>query len=117
MDHLAAETESHNPEADILMEIRASEKKADEIIERARREKDGIIHEARVNASKSIIAKEEELRKLHEKKLADFKDKARLLSEEKLAEGKVMAKQIKAKSEKNMPKASDFVLKKFEEMI
>ena len=104
-------------EAEILIEIKESEKKADEIIERANREKEAILHQAAINSSKILTAKEEEIRKLQEKKIMEFRDKARLVKEEKIAEGRSMAKQMKAKSEKNIPKAVEFVLKKFEEMI
>ena len=104
-------------EAEILSEIRDAEKKADEIIERAKREKEAILHEATVNSSKLLAAKQDEIRKLQEKKVIEFRDKTKSIKEEKLAEGKTIAKQIRAKSEKNIPKALDFVIKKFEEMI
>jgi len=116
MSH-AVEEESISPEAAILAEIKEAEKKADEIVERAKLQKDSITQDAKANSSKLILAREDELRKTKEKKIMEFRDKARLLSEEKLAEGKLLAKQIKAKSEKNIPKAVEFVLKKFEEMI
>ena len=104
-------------EAEILSEIREAEKKADEIIERAKREKEDMLHQAAINSSKMLAAKEEDIRKLREKKIMEFRDGARLIKEEKLAEGKAMARQIKSKAEKNLPKAVDFALKKFEEMI
>ena len=104
-------------EAEILSEIRDSEKKADEIIERAKREKETILHQAAVNSSRLLAAKQDEIRKLQEKKLTEFRDKSKSLKEEKLAEGDNIAKQLRAKAEKNIPKAFDFVMKKFEEMI
>ena len=104
-------------EAEILIEIRDSEKKAEELIERAKREKDSILQEAAKASSKLLAAKEEEIRKLQEKKIMEFREKARLLKEDKLADGRNSAKQLKAKAEKNIAKAVDFILKKFEEMI
>ena len=104
-------------EAEILSEIRDSEKKADEIIERAKREKEAILHEATVSSSKLLAAKQDEIRKLQEKKIIEFRDKTKSIKEEKLAEGKAIAKQVRAKVEKNIAKALDFVIKKFEEMI
>lgn len=104
-------------EAEILSEIKEAEKKADETIERAKRGKESLVHEAKINASKLLAAGEVEIRKLQEKKIADFKEKAGLLREEKLAEGSAAAKQIKAKAEKSTAKAVEFILKKFEEMI
>ena len=104
-------------EAEILSEILDSEKKADDILERAKREKEKILQEAMRNSSKLLADKEEEIRKFQEKKIMDFRDKAKLIREGKLAEGKVISKQIKTKAEKNIAKAIEFVLKKFEEMI
>ena len=104
-------------EAEILSEIKDSEKKAEEIIERANRQKESILHESAINSSKLLAAKEEEIRKAREKKVMDFRDKIKLLKEEKLVEGKNTAKQLKAKAEKNIQKAVEFVMKKFEELI
>lgn len=104
-------------EAEILGEIKDAEKRADETIERARRESELIVQEALKNSSKLLAAAEDELRKTRDKKINDFRDKAKLIREEKLAEGKAQAKQLKAKAEKNITKAADIVLKKFEEMV
>ena len=104
-------------ETEILSEIREAEKKADEILEKANKDKEAILHEASINSSRLLVAKREELRKLQEKKILDFREKAKLLKEEKLAEGKNTAKQIKARAEKNISKAVDLIMKKFEEMI
>ena len=88
-----------------------------EVIERAKSEKESIIQEAMRNSSKSVAEKEEDGKRLQEKKLAEFREKSKLIREEKLAEGKAIAKQLRAKAEKNIPKAVDFVIKKFEEMM
>lgn len=103
-------------EAEILIEIKEEEKKAEEIIEKAKKEKEHIIQEAIKNSSKLIAEKSEWLRNLKEKEIAEYLKKSVLMKGERLAEGKTNAKQIKAKAEKNMGKAVDFVLKKFEEM-
>ena len=115
MSHAVAEETPK--EASILMEIREAEKKADEIVEKARFQKDSIIQEARVNSAKLVSSKEEEIKKSHEKKLMDYRAKSRLIGEEKAAEGKVSAKQLKSKSDKSMQKAVEFILKKFEELV
>lgn len=104
-------------EAEILSEIRDAEKKADDIIERAKREKEAILQEAARSSSKLLASKEEEIKKLQEKKILDFRDKFRLIKEEKTADGKATAKQTRAKAEKNIPKAVEFIMKKFEEMV
>ena len=104
-------------EAEILSEIRDSEKKAEEIIERAKHEKERILHEARIGSSKLLLSTEDEIKKQQEKKLTEFKQKSMTITDEKLAEGKTAAKQLKIKAEKNVSKAVDFVVKIFEEMI
>ncbi len=117
MDSRHDEQESITKEVLILSEIREAEKEAERILERAGKEKDAIIQEARANASKLLLAKEEEIRRNYEKRLMDFRDKARIISEEKLSEGRASARQAKIKSEKNIQKAADFVLKRFEEIV
>lgn len=102
-------------ELEILSEIRDSEKKADGILERAKREKDSIIQDSIKNSSKLLSEKEKEERNAQEKKVMDFREKVRLIREEKLAEGKAAARLMKAKAEKNIMKASDLIIKKFEE--
>lgn len=104
-------------EVEILSEIRNSEKKAEETVENAKREKELIIREAMKNSSKLLSDNEAEIRKLHEKKISDFKEKAKLIREEKLAEGKTAINQSKAKADKNIAKAVEFVIKKFEEAV
>jgi len=104
-------------EAEILSEIMEAEKKADEIIERAGREKADILHQAIINSSRMLAAKEDEIRKLQGKKIMEFREKAKLLREDKIIEGKNTANQLKSKSEKNIAKAAEFVIKKFEENV
>lgn len=104
-------------EAEILSEIIESEKKADEIIERAKREYESILQDATKNSSKLSSTNDEEIRKLQDKKIMEFREKLKFIKEEKLGEGKNIAKQLKLKAEKNILKTVDFVMKKFEEMI
>ena len=104
-------------EFEILSEIRESEKRADEILEKAKREKDSIIQESIRNSSRLLSEKEAEVRKSQEKRIMDFREKARLIREEKLAEGKLAVRQLRAKAEKHIAKAAELVAKKFEEAI
>lgn len=113
----SAITGSKSREVEILLEIRNSESKADDIIEKAKLEKESTIKEAAVNASRLMALKEEDAKKLHDKKVMESRDKIRLLREEKLAEGKNVVKLVKAKAEKNIAKAVDFVMSKFEEVM
>ena len=104
-------------EAEILAEIKDAEKRADEIIERAKNEKERILQETVRNSSKLMGEKESEIKKLQEKKIIDFREKSKLIKEEKLAEGRTLAKQLKTKAEKNIAKAVELVIKQFDEMI
>ena len=104
-------------EAEILSEIRESEKMAEEIIERAKSESESILQEASRKSFKLIFTKEGEISKLQDRKIMDFREKIKFLKEEKLAEGKNTAKQLRQKSDKNISKAVDFIIKKFDEMI
>lgn len=101
----------------VLSEIRESEKKAEEILEKAKSEQDSMIHQARMDASRILSQKTEEIKKFQEKKIMEFRDKVKLLNEEKLIEGRTLAKQLRLKADKNSGKAVEIVMKKFEEMI
>ncbi len=107
----------NSKETEILSEIRDSEKKAEEIIERAKRRKEEMLQEAARNSSKLLATKKHEIIEVQEKKFMDFRDQAKSIKNEKLEENKKVVGQIKAKSKKNTNKAIEFVLKKFEEMI
>ena len=104
-------------EAEILTEIKEEEKKAEELLEKAKREKDTILQDAAKNSSKLLSVKSEEMSKQQEKKLEELRDQFLRLKQEKLTEGRNSAKQLKAKTEKNIPKAVEHVLKAFEEAI
>ncbi len=104
-------------ETEILNEIRASEKKADEITEQAGKTREDILQKAERDSSELLAAKKEEIRKAQEKKLVDFKGKIEPLRNKKLEEGKNEVKQLKAKAQKNTSKAVEFVVKKLEEEI
>ena len=75
-------------EAEILMEIKNSENKADEIIERDNREKGEILEKAKINSSKLLDQKKEEISKAKEKKIIDFRDKTESVKKEKIRENK-----------------------------
>ena len=112
-----ANDEDSSREIAVLAEIRESEKKADEILEKAAAERESIIRKAKLDATKLITEKSDESKKTQEKKIIEFKDKVKLLNEEKIAEGKMLSRQLKSRADKNSIKAVELVLKKFEEMI
>ena len=107
----------HQMEAEILVEIKEAEKKAEEMLHSAEQKKHAITSEAVANASKLVAKEEERLGMTHDEKIVAFRDIAKHLKEEKLAEGKTAAKQLKAKSGKNIRNAVDFVMKKVDEMV
>ena len=104
-------------EFEILSEIKKSEAKSLQMIESAMKENYSIISEAHKNASKLIQEKQEKMRKEQESRLSDFREKTKLIREEKLGEAKIQVRQIKAKSEKNLQKAADFVMQKLDSII
>ncbi len=113
------ETEAPKPskEHEILLEIREAEKKADIILENAKKERDSIIHGAARNSSNMLGLKLEEIRKEAEQKLIDFREKAKLIREEKSFEARAIIKQMKAKSDKNISKAVNAIIEKMENSI
>ena len=104
-------------ESQILLEIKSAEKKADDMMDKARQSCEAIVNQAAKNSSIKIGSMQEEIIKSKEKKILDFKEKLKLLREEKIAEGKAEARQIKSKAAKNIPKAVSLIMEKFEETI
>ena len=103
--------------AQILLQIKESEVQADKILEDARKQKEDLISEANSDAQKMLDAGIADIAKQNDKKIIDFRSKASLLKDDKLSLGKANSKLLKSKSDKNIGKASDFIVKKFEEMI
>ena len=104
-------------EFEILKEIKQAETKSSQMIESAMKEKDSIISDANKNASKMLQEKQEQTRKEHEAKISNFREQSKLIREEKLGEAKIQVRQIKTKSEKNLDKAADFMMKKLDSII
>jgi V/A-type H+/Na+-transporting ATPase subunit G/H len=109
--------ESNQKEAQILSEIRSSETDAEKLMLEANKEKGRIIDITKKDASILFLSKKEEIQKQHEKVIAEFKVKSVSVRAKKIEDGIKSAKNIKAKAEKNISKAVDFVMKKIEEMI
>ena len=116
MDNIAETEQKDSKTAEILMQIREAERKADEILEKAKTESEKIISGASTNSSKMLHSIEEQTRKENDKKISDFAGNAGIIKDEKIAEGKAIVKQVKLKAQKNTAKAVDFVLQKFQEM-
>ena len=104
-------------EAEILLEIKNSEKKAEGIIEKANMEKREILEKTKINSSKLLDEKKDEIRLSQEKKIVSFREKIKSAKNEKLKEGKKVLRAIKTKAEKNITEAVELIIKKFEELI
>ena len=104
-------------ETEILKEIRDSEKRAEDMLEKAKVESDAILDDAQKNSSELLSKKKGEIRKLQEKKLSGSRAKAESLKKEKLEEGKKAVKQLRTKAGKNVGKAVDFVMENFEAAV
>ena len=101
----------------IFSQIKEFEKKAEEIAEKANREKELILQKARLKASDLLEEKEELIEKNKEKKVNSYMEKLKESREKKISEGKEKVDQLKKESSKKIAKAVDFVLEKFEEMM
>jgi len=104
-------------EGNIFLEIKEFEKRADEAVEKANKEKEGILQGARLKASRLIREAEEQAEREKGKKVASFADKLKQANEVKIAEERLRVGQMKKNASKKMGEAVEFVLKKFEEMM
>ena len=104
-------------EAEILKEIRNSEEESEGMLAKAELEKQRIIEKAKKDSVKAVSDKKEGIIREQEDKLAALREKAASLRNEKLQESSKSVKQLKAKAQKNISKAVDFVMEKFEDMI
>jgi vacuolar-type H+-ATPase subunit H len=104
-------------EVEILKEIKESERLADDLIEKANKESQKIVEDARKSSAERFNQKTEEISKAKGDKIAALRVRASSLKNEKINLGKKVEEQLLAKSSKNIDKAVNFVIKKFEEMI
>lgn len=106
-------TEEKEQDSAIFIEIAEAEKKADEIIESAIKEKEKLINDAKRNLSSLILKTTEEIDKGREKKIQDFQSNAYVLKEGRLDEAKGQIKKFEQKPHKNMQHAVDIVFSRF----
>ena len=114
---MEAKSEERSIDIQILVDIREAEKKADSILERAREDKESVMHDAVIEASKKFAQSSEGVLNEQKKKIKEFKEKSGFIREEKINEGMLQAKQIKAKSTKKIEDAANFITVKFEETL
>ncbi|MDP3766364.1 MAG: hypothetical protein Q8R04_07670 [Nanoarchaeota archaeon] len=101
----------------IFVEIRAAEKKADEILQNAANEKDRILGEARHGASSLILKRFEETDKDKAKKIQNFQSNVYTIRDRKISEAEERVKKIEENAKKNMSKAASLIFNKFIEQI
>jgi vacuolar-type H+-ATPase subunit H len=104
-------------EFEILSSIKDAEKKADEINEASKKEREDIISNSVRESSQLLAQRKEEIVKDQEKKINDFMSSAISRKNEKSEEAKKEVIQLIEKGEKNIDKTVKFVMEKFEERI
>lgn len=101
----------------IIAEVRLAEKKADELLDKARKEAEKIITDAKLQASRMQQEDADSLLKQREAKIAELMDK---FKEEKKEDTQAIKKQIdslESRGAKNNEKASAHLLSALEEII
>ena len=111
------QTPSDTKETEILTEIRDAEKKAEDILEKAKAESQLFLQEASKNSSHLLSKGQEDAAKSMEKKISDFREKLRFLKEENIAKANEAIRDLKANAQKNIPQAVGLVMEKFEESM
>ncbi len=101
----------------IFIEIKKIEKKADIIIENAKKESEKIVLEAKRKASAFTAEKQEVIDKEKENKINQARIEIKSENKKSIEGIKKNIEEIKKKASKNNNKAVDFVLKKFEGLI
>jgi|ETNmetMinimDraft_11_1059920.scaffolds.fasta_scaffold234760_1 ATP synthase H subunit len=101
--------------AEIFKEIKEVEKKVEGIIENAKEQSEKVILEARKNSNDLLSKKQKEADKKKESMIDEAKGKIKVESDIKVEEGKKGIEKEKKKISKNVDKAVNFILKKFEE--
>ena len=101
----------------ILNDIKDAERKADAIIDKAVKEKEKILNEAHSKASTLLIGEEQKVQQQQDKKISDHKDKLKALKARKAEEGRKLASEAEYKANKNIGKATDYIIEKIDEKV
>ena len=109
--------DEENPSIEIFSEIMESEKKSEEIAEKAKKDAEEILNNAKNSASSMILKRFEEIEKEKRKRVENFESKVYVLKDTKLEEAKERIGKIMQKARKNSDIACDFVFDKFLESI
>ncbi len=114
---MIVESKQFTKEAEILNEIRESEKKADEIMDRAIKEKESILQESIKRASAFLIEKQTEIDLLKDRKIAEFKENSKFILQKKIEDARIIVAKLKSDSEKEISNGTFLIIKKFEENL
>lgn len=102
---------------DVLKEIRACEAKAKKIVEDAENRRKEIISRANHESLKLLNERKEQIDKSRDIAVEKKAEGLEAVRQEILEKGKAEAGKIEEKALKNMKRAEEFVLKKFEEEL
>ncbi len=104
-------------EAEIFVEIKKAEEKAEEMLQKASAESERIIRESNGRASALLMKGMESIEKEKAEKIQQFRDKIHILRETKISEGSETVKKMRQKAQKNRDAAVRFIIEKFHEMV
>ena len=100
-----------------LNDIRAAEQKGREIIEETGKEKDAFLNKARQDSMSEIMAVKKGIDSHKDHVIADERRKIIKAQEELKIRTKKEVSALDEKARKNLSKAEDFIIKKFEEEV
>ncbi len=101
----------------IISEVKDSEKKAEAILEKAKKDASILLQEAKAEAVALLKQEEEMLAKEHEKKLSELREKLALSKESGQEAVAKETSELKARAKKNKSKAISHITKVFEDRI
>ena len=101
----------------ILDDIRAAERKAREMIEESGKEGEALLSKAKQDSLSEIMAVKKGIDSHKEQVIADERRKILKAQEDMKSKTRREVSALEEKSKKNLSKAEDFIVKKFEEEI
>jgi len=104
-------------QSDILREIKQTERESEASVAKAQIEKDKIIQQSRKTCSQLLKDSEEQNALTKENKIAAAQKKAEQQRKEMIEVSKKSVVDMSKTAQKNMEKATDFIIKTFEESL
>ncbi|MBI2661594.1 hypothetical protein HYX09_05015 [Candidatus Woesearchaeota archaeon] len=104
-------------EAEIFIEIKEAEKKAEDILQRANSDGEKLVQDAKSKASSQLMHGTSSIDREKADKLQEFREKVYVLKDTKLSEGNEAISKLKEKSKKSMDATVKFINEKFLETL